>query len=134
MSGQGQSKRRRRLPTRFRDGNALARADGRCRDIRAVRDGVRAILDDGGGEDTASFLRRRVALRTMWLDGLLSNDELAVVEGREIDRGAYVRNAGVWLKYVTQLGLSRTPKPTESLDDYKRRIAAQSQSGGNGVS
>ena len=131
MSGQGQSKRRRTLPTRFRDGAALARADGRAREVRAIRDGARAIIDDRGGEEAVSFLARRTATRVMFLDGLLSRDELAIAEGREIDRSAYVRNAQVWLKYAAQLGLGRVAKPAESLADYKRRM---SQTGGASVS
>lgn len=133
MSGQGVSKKRRNLPSRFRNGNAIANADGRRRDIRAVRDGVRAILADGGGEDAASFLRRRVATRAMFLDGVLSADELALVQGQEIDRATYTKNAQVWLKYVSQLGLQRVAKPAEDLRQYLKRVAAEDQSGGRSV-
>lgn len=119
MSGQGVSKRRRRPPTRFRDGSALARADGRAREIRAVRDGARAIIEDQGGESAVSFLARRTAIRVMFLDGLLAKDEITIADGKEIDRSAYVKTCLVWLRYVGQLGLGRRAKPVQSLDSIR---------------
>lgn len=132
MSGQGNSKRRRQLPTRFRDGSALANLDGRARTARAVREGVQAILDDKGGVDAASFLARRTALRVMFLDGLLSQDELALASGKDIDRAGYVRAAQVWLKYANTLGLQRVAKPAEDLHEYMRRQSAGSAGGAAG--
>lgn len=121
MSGQGVSKRRRRLPTRFRDGSALSRADGRAREIRAVRDGARAIIEDRGGESAVSFLARRAATRTMFLDGLLSQDELAITDGKEIDRAAYVKTCMTWLKYANTLGLQRVVRKVDA-DEYLKRF------------
>jgi hypothetical protein len=129
MSGQGVSKRRRRLPTRFRDGNALARADGRSRDIRAVRDGVRAIIEDRGGESAVSFLARRTATRAMFLDGLLARDELDFAEGKAIDQAKYVNTAKTWLRYAAFLGLARVAKPAQSLDS----IRGEYQTGGTSL-
>lgn len=125
MSGQGVSKRRRQLPTRFRDGSALANLDGRARVARAVREGVQAILEDKGGADAASFLARRTASRVMFLDGLLAKDEVSIAEGKEIDRAGYVRAAQTWLKYASVLGLQRVAKPAEDLQAYMRRVAAE---------
>lgn len=129
MSGQGISKRRRALPTRFRDGSALARADGRARDVRAVRDACAAIIEDQGGDACVSFLMRRAALRTAFLDQVLSRDEMAIAQGAEIDRNAYISAAQTWLRYVTQIGLQRRTRPVEDLHEYMRRRAAETSGG-----
>lgn len=120
----GKSRKRRTLTRSISDG-ALARADKRGREVRAVLEGVDAIEADSG--DSLSFLKRRVAQRTMHLDQLLARDELAMAQGRPIDVPAYLTACATWLRYSTTLGLKRVPRKAESLADIRAEYARKRQ-------
>lgn len=113
--GSGATRKRRRLPRKRRDG-AIARLDGRATEVRHVRNGVEAILQDRGGDDAASYLARRMAHRCMHLDGLLMRDEIAMITGAPMDVIRYLSAAATWLRYVQALGLDRRARDAVALE------------------
>ena len=116
-SNSGNSKRRGTLPRTYSE-SSLAKADRRRAPVRLVIEGASHILEDGGGRDQASFLRIRMAHRAMHLDGILSRDELALAEGKEVDRASYLTAAQTWLRYATALGLERRSRPAKRMADF----------------
>ena len=115
--GSGVTRKPRRLPRKRRDG-AIARLDGRAPEVRLIRDGVVAIVEDRGGDDQVSFLARRAAHRVMHLDALLMRDEAAMAAGQTVDVAEYLTGATAWLRYAQALGLHRIARRVPSLQQY----------------
>jgi len=124
MAGKRTCFKRRTLPKRLVAGQ-LDRLNRNMPEVKAVILGAQQIIDDRGGEQQASLLLQRAAFRTMHLDVLLSRDELAMAEGKEIDRPQYVATAQTWLRYADKIGLERRARPALNVREYLAQRATQ---------
>ena len=113
--GSCRTRKRRQLPRRWYEG-AVARLDGRSSEVRRLREGVEAILQDHGGDEVATYLARRTAFRAAHLDCLLQRDEVAMISGQPIDEERYLSGLSTWLRYVHALGLERHARDAVALN------------------
>jgi hypothetical protein len=116
----GFTTKRKTLSRRYVSGQ-LDRADRRAPEVRATIEGAQAIIEDRGGEATASFLLQRAAYRTMHLDMLLSRDELKLAQGKDVDRAEYLAAADSWLRYAKLIGLERRARQVRLAEYLARR-------------
>lgn len=82
---------------------------------RSVLERYQAVMNDLGGEDKLTTVKRSLARRFTWYEVMLEGMECRMAAGEEIDIGTWTQLTNSWLGIARMLGLERKAKPTKSL-------------------
>ena len=121
MSGKPgmRSQLRRTLPVRYGQDFAAV-MDGRTRLGREVRDRLKALVIDLGGDDTLSHAQRSLCRRAVWLELCIEHEETRIAEGGGIDIAPYVALVGSLVNLYRVLGVRRVAREAR-LHDVLRK-------------
>ena len=84
---------------------------------KAVRERYQAIVDDLGGDDALTTVRRSLVRRFTWLEVMIEGIECRAASGEGIDAGTWSQFINSWLGIARLLGLERKAKPVRRLRD-----------------
>lgn len=105
----------------------IERLDGRTRVAQAVKERLAALVTDCGGD--LSYQRYSLCKRAVWMEAVIERQEAALARGEDIDQGRWTQAVNTLVGVLRTLGLERRAKPTEDLQSYMRRRAAESAGG-----
>jgi hypothetical protein len=111
------SKLRRALPVRY-DPSYVEVLDGRSRVGREVRDNFNQLIQDLGG--SLSHQQTSLAKRAVWLEFVISREELRIARGEGVDIQPHVALVGSLLGLYRTLGIKRVAREAR-LSDYLKR-------------
>lgn len=96
----------------------MARLDRRTVLGRSVANRYHAVIEDLGGEDNLSTLRRSLVRRFTWFEVMLEGMECRMASGEEVDVGAWTQLTNSWLGIARMLGLERQARRGRTLHEH----------------
>jgi hypothetical protein len=101
----------------------MERLDRRTVLGKAVRDRYHGIIQDLGGEDALSAVKRSLVRRFTWFEVMIEGFECRAAAGESIDIGSWTQLTNTWLGIARLLGLERKSKPVRRLHEHMGRAA-----------
>ncbi len=96
----------------------LEELDGRVRTAKTLRQRLRALIADLGGESELSYQEMSLVKRCIHVERLLERRESTLAHGASIDDQAYFSGITTLSSLFTKLGLKRRAKPVQTIEQY----------------
>jgi hypothetical protein len=100
---------------------SLADLDGRTNAAKSAHRLVADLENDLGGHDALSASLHELIKRTALLGALCEDLEVQWLKGTPIDTGNYALLTNAQRRYLTTIGISRTPRDITPDDDARER-------------
>ncbi len=111
-------------PERFEPG-FIARTDMRYALPKLLRERLRALCTDLGGEAALSYQERSLAERLIHLEWQIGEWEALARDGKPVDQARYLHAVNAMNGLVRSLGLKRRAKEVPSLQEFLRQRAEE---------
>lgn len=112
------------VPERYSE-DWLAKLDGRTQIARAIRDRLDELQNDLGGADALSYQQRSLCKRTIWLEAIVEQQEIALSKGEEVDQGKLTQAVNSLIGLFKTLGLERKARDAPTIQDWIARKTAE---------
>ena len=113
-------------PERFEPG-FIARTDMRFALPKLLRERLRALCTDLGGEAALSYQERILAERLIHLEWQIGEWEVLARDNKPVDQARYLHAVNALNGLVRSLGLKRRAKEVPDLQTYLRQKAAEKE-------
>jgi hypothetical protein len=84
---------------------------------KAVVDRYTAVVQDLGGDEALTSIKRSLVRRFTWFEVMIEGMECRAAAGEGVDIGSWTQLTNSWLGIARLLGLERKSRPVRSLRD-----------------